>query len=424
VVSDGRYGYPEGLASTDPGRANVFPAEEHRDFLVPAEEVARRIGAIQRCMQVLDVAHLWIDHLVDRLYLSGSSQNGVVLVPAEGQAKYFVRKSLQRATAESPLDVQPHPGRRELAATLRGATPDGSRIGLSMDVMPASTYLWLVESVTGREFVDISATLRRLRATKSAWEIDQIRTASDQITTLYGEIGAHICPGITELELTGTVEGRLRQLGHGGTVRLRRPGADISMGTVVSGRSGRYPTNFDGPVGAPGPTPASSGGAGWKRLAAGDTVMLDIVTSHNGYHADTTRTFFLGTQPPESTSAAHEFCREILSRIESRLRPGAVCSKIYRETAADAAKLGEPEGFMGFGENRVRFFGHGVGLELDELPVIADRIDLEIEAGMVVAVEPKAFGTESGPVGIEDIYVVTESGCKRLCPVPHDILCV
>jgi Xaa-Pro dipeptidase len=424
VVSNGRCGYPEGLASTDPGRANVFPAEEHRDFLVPAEEVARRIGAIQRRMQDLDVAHLWIDHLVDRLYLSGSSQNGVVLVPAEGQAKYFVRKSLQRATAESPLDVQPHPGRRELAATLRGATPDGSRIGLSMDVMPASTYLWLVESVTAREFVDISATLRRLRATKSPWEIDQIRTASDQITTLYGEIGAHICPGITELELTGTVEGRLRQLGHGGTVRLRRPGADISMGTVVSGRSGRYPTNFDGPVGAPGPTPASSGGAGWKRLAAGDTVMLDIVTSHNGYHADTTRTFFLGAQPPESTSAAHEFCREILSRIESRLRPGAVCSKIYRETAADAAKLGEPEGFMGFGENRVRFFGHGVGLELDELPVIADKIDLEIEAGMVVAVEPKAFGTESGPVGIEDIYVVTESGCKRLCPVPHDILCV
>jgi Xaa-Pro dipeptidase len=424
VVSNGRCGYPEGLASTDPGRANVFPAEEHRDFLVPAEEVARRIGAIQRRMQDLDVAHLWIDHLVDRLYLSGSSQNGVVLVPAEGQAKYFVRKSLQRATAESPLDVQPHPGRRELAATLRGATPDGSRIGLSMDVMPASTYLWLAESVTAREFVDISPTLRRLRATKSPWEIDQIRTASDQITTLYGEIGAHICPGITELELTGTVEGRLRQLGHGGTVRLRRPGADISMGTVVSGRSGRYPTNFDGPVGAPGPTPASSGGAGWKRLAAGDTVMLDIVTSHNGYHADTTRTFFLGAQPPESTLAAHEFCREILSRIELRLRPGAVCSKIYRETAADAAKLGEPEGFMGFGENRVRFFGHGVGLELDELPVIADKIDLEIEAGMVVAVEPKAFGTESGPVGIEDIYVVTESGCKRLCPVPHDILCV
>ena len=54
--------------------------------------------------------------------------------------------------------------------------------------------------------------------------------------------------------------------------------------------------------------------------------------------------------------------------------------------------------------------------------MLADRIDLVIEPGMVVAVEPKAFGTESGPVGIEDIYVVTESGCERLCPVPHDII--
>jgi Xaa-Pro aminopeptidase len=400
----------------------VFPAEEHRDYLVPAEEIARRVAAVQRCMQSLNVAHLWIDHLVDRLYLSGSSQNGVVLVPAEGQAKYFVRKSLQRARAESPLEVLPHPGRGGLVSALGATAPQGARIGLAMDVMPAATYLWLVGELSGREFVDVSGEMRRLRATKSAWEIGQIRAASDQITTLFGEIGERMSPGMTELDLTGAVEGRLRQLGHGGTVRLRRPGADISIGTVVSGRSGMYPTNFDGPVGAPGPTPASSGGAGWKRLVAGETVMLDIVTSHNGYHADTTRTFFLGDMIPGPTSDAHEFCREILSRIEARLRPGAVCSEIYRETAADAEKLGEPEGFMGFGENRVRFFGHGVGLELDELPVLADRIDLVIEPGMVVAVEPKAFGTESGPVGIEDVYVVTESGCERLCPVPHDII--
>jgi len=402
----------------------VFPAEEHRGYLVPSAEVARRIEALQRRMQSLDVGHLWIDHLVDRLYLSGSSQNGVVLVPAEGRATYFVRKSLERARVESPLDVQPHPGRRKLAEVVHGVTTDGSRIGLAMDVMPTATYLWLLDSLSGRDFVDVSAELRRLRATKSAWEVQQIRSASDQITTLFGEIGERIHAGITELELTGTVEGRLRQLGHGGTVRVRRPGADIPIGTVVSGRSGMYPTNFDGPVGAPGPTPASSSGAGWKRLAAGETVMLDIVTSHNGYHADTTRTFYLGSRPPEPTSAAHEFCREILSRIESRLRPGAVCSEIYRETAADAERLGEPEGFMGFGENRVRFFGHGVGLELDELPVIADKIDLAIEPGMVVAVEPKAFGERSGPVGIEDIYVVTETGCERLCPIPHDIILV
>jgi Xaa-Pro aminopeptidase len=152
--------------------------------------------------------------------------------------------------------------------------------------------------------------------------------------------------------------------------------------------------------------------------------MLDIVTSHNGYHADTTRTFFLGDRLPEATARAHEFCREILARIETRLCPGAVCSEIYRGTADDARRLGEPEGFMGFDENRVRFFGHGVGLELDELPVLADKIDLVVEPGMTVAVEPKAFGADSGPVGIEDIYVVTDAGCERLCPIPHDIILV
>ena len=80
-------------------------------------------------------------------------------------------------------------------------------------------------------------------------------------------------------------------------------------------------------------------------------------------------------------------------------------------------EIGEPEGFMGYAENRVRFFGHGVGLELDELPVLADRIEIDLVPGMVIAVEPKAFLEDVGPVGVENTYIVTENGYENLCPI-------
>ena len=76
---------------------------------------------------------------------------------------------------------------------------------------------------------------------------------------------------------------------------------------------------------------------------------------------------------------------------------------------------------MGYGENRVKFFGHGVGLELDEFPIIAAKIDLDLKPGMVIALEPKAYLPKIGPVGIENTYLITENKCKNLCPLEEEI---
>jgi Xaa-Pro aminopeptidase len=378
--------------------------------------VERRVAALQSAMQSNGIGVAWIEHLADRLYFSGSPQDGVLLMPSEGAPVFLVRKSLKRAEQEGSVAVEPYPGGGAVVERARILAGTAGTVGLGLDVSPAATYARLLGPGGVERIVDLSATVRAIRSVKSPWEIEQIRRAADQVTTLYAGIVEHLRPGITELELTGRVEGRLRSLGHGGTVRVRRPGSDISMGVVVSGTSALYPTSFNGPVGAEGPYPPTASGAGWKTLEAGETVMLDIVTSYNGYHADTTRTFFLGQTPPSEVLAAHDFCRGVLGDIEARLRPGGVCSTIYRDVLSGVAERGEPRGFMGFGENRVRFLGHGVGLELDEMPVLADRIDVTLEPGMVLAVEPKAFLEGIGPVGVENTYVVTASACEALCP--------
>ena len=191
---------------------------------------------------------------------------------------------------------------------------------------------------------------------------------------------------------------------------------------AVSGSSASYPTNFDGPVGGEAPYPAAAMGAGSREILSGEAVMTDIVTSYNGYHSDNARDFFTGPEPPRELLDAHEFCTDIISEIESAARPGRICSDVFKEIDALAKKRGEPQGFMGFGKNRVKFFGHGVGLELDELPVIADRVDIEIVPGMIIAVEPKAFLPHIGPAGIENTYVVEENGLSSLCGHPRRLI--
>jgi Xaa-Pro aminopeptidase len=382
------------------------------------------VAKVQARMAEAEIDLLWIAHAADRFYLSGSMQDGVLLVPIEGAAVFHVRKSLERARAESRVNVEGYPGREALAETARAMLGAVRRIGLAMDVTPAATYAWLVERIDDVEIRDLSGELRRMRATKSPWEVEQIRRAGAQATTLFAEVPGHLAPRMTELELSAWVEGRLRQLGHGGTVRVRRPGTVLTTVTAVSGSSALYPTSFDGPVGAEGLYPSAAASAGRKEIRRGETVMLDIVTAHNGYHADDTRTFFLGETVPEAASRAHDFCRAVLARIEERLEPGARCGEIYRDIRRWAERRGEPQGFMGFGENRVKFFGHGVGLELDELPVLAERMDDELRPGMVLAVEPKAFLDPTGHVGLETTYVVTETGCDSLCAAEQAIVVI
>ncbi|MBW2489477.1 MAG: aminopeptidase P family protein, partial [Deltaproteobacteria bacterium] len=83
-----------------------------------------------------------------------------------------------------------------------------------------------------------------------------------------------------------------------------------------------------------------------------------------------------------------------------------------------AAQKAEQEGladfFMGYGEGQVKFIGHGIGLEIDEYPIISSRFEGQLENGMVLALEPKFVFPQTGVVGLEDDYVMTAEGLKRL----------
>jgi Xaa-Pro aminopeptidase len=117
----------------------------------------------------------------------------------------------------------------------------------------------------------------------------------------------------------------------------------------------------------------------------------------------------------------YQYILELNSWIEDQLRPGNVPSRIYQNILDRVAQTPFSKHFMGAGENQVRFVAHSVGLELDETPVIAPKFDAPLEAGNVLAVEPKVFYPGLGGVGVENTYLVTDNSCERLTLCPMDI---
>ena len=114
---------------------------------------------------------------------------------------------------------------------------------------------------------------------------------------------------------------------------------------------------------------------------------------------------------------------EIQKETAGLLKPGNIPSEIYNSVTSklDADFL---MGFMGVGNERVKFLGHGVGLQVDEYPVIANKFDEPLIENMTIAVEPKRSIENFGIVGVEDTYIVTKDGGKCITGGEKEIIVI
>jgi len=391
--------------------------------LLPKSETNSRQLEIQSRMRESGLDALFVLQNADLYYFSGTVQVGLLCIPAEGEPVFLVQKSLSRARQESPLErLIAIRGLRKAPEALEAeGIRHLRRVGLEMDVLPAAQYLRLREIFSATEFVDVSEEIRRLRMIKSAYEVAQIRRAAGMLGLAFREIPGWMRPGATELEISANLEGLLRRLGHQGMVRMRGFNYEISYGTVSVGSNACHPTYFPGPVGFTGLYPAVPNGGSYSRLERGHTLMADVVGGFGGYIADKTRTFSLG-EPPGDMEAAHTLILEILRELEAMLKPGVPCEKLWEHSLDRVKHSPYADGYMGLGDSRVRFLGHGVGLELDELPVLAKDSSIALQPGMTLAVEPKIFFPGRGGIGVENTYLITETVCENLTPFPEEII--
>lgn len=394
---------------------------------VPCEEIDRRVRDVQ---EEVSAAHEHIDLLLvvqkaDLFYLSGTVQQCHLALPIAGAPRLLVRKVWETAKGDSPVrDIVSIDSFKELPVHIRDLVGDPPwRIGMELDVLPVNLWQTYCD-VFGddAEIVDCSAQLLAVRSRKSNWEIDQLRAAAGIHSLIFGDLlRRYLAEEISSYELQARLEAEARALGHCGVVRLRGLDVESGIGIAVSGASGAVPSNSMFPIGGVGPHAWVSAGGTLDPICADTPIALDYLMSTSGYHADCTRMAVRGSFPRRAVSILARIV-DLLRRMEEQLIVGAQPSEIYRFAVESAAEAGLSEGFMGRPGYQVNFVGHGVGLEVNELPVIAPRWHNPLEEGNVVALEPKYTDPEYGVIGIENTYAITADGAEKLTTVSESVV--
>jgi Xaa-Pro aminopeptidase len=391
--------------------------------VTPAAEIERRIGRLREGLVRAGLDAAVIVQHADLAYFSGTNQQAHLVVPARGEPRLLVRRVLERAQRESAVErIEPLRSLSQLAGALAemglGA---GATVGFELDVLPAQAYLAYGRRLPGLEPADCSDVVRAVRAVKSAWDIEQMRAACEQVRRGAEAVPALIGAGVSEADVQLEVERVMRKAGHQGQLRFRGFNQEMHYGQILGGPSGAVAGYSDSPLCGPGPNAAVGKGPGGHVLAPGDIVIADLVGGHEGWLSDQTRTFAVGT-PPADMAAAYDTAVAILRAVEERLAPGAAPSALFALSEEMAAAAGLGEHFMGAGAERVRFLGHGVGMEIDELPILAPGFDEPLVEGNVVAIEPKFVFPGRGAVGIENMYALTADGHETLTTAPEELI--
>jgi Xaa-Pro aminopeptidase len=396
-----------------------------QDFSTPKTEIDQRIEKLQRRLLQEGVDGALILQNTDLFYFSGTIQQAHLYIPAQGPPLLMVRKSLQRAKAESPLSpILPLNSPKQLMALIRenGLTPPAV-MGMELDVLPANLYFSYRRLFPEVDIRDISIPIRRIRAVKSAYELNLIRQAASFSDQVAETVPSLLREGLTEIELAGMVEAQARRLGHQGIVRMRLWGAEMFYGHLMSGPAAAVPSFLASPTGGASVSAAVAQGPSFRKIKRHEAILFDYVFAWKGYIADHTRIFAVG-RPPQQLVDAHAHMLDVQAQIKAMATPGTSAGDLYSAAIEMAARKGVDANFMGAGTDRVRFIGHGVGLELDEFPFLAHGQTTELAEGMVIALEPKLVFPGKGVVGIENTHVVTQGGLDQLTHAEQQIVWV
>ena len=400
---------------------------EGEDWRVPVSELTARLDQLSKNLAAEGLAGALIQTPVDLYYYCGGRQNGTLFVPAYGTeasisgggdgSVFFVRRSISRAKYEaggddSPIEVLSFPRMKAFGEELanRGVSKP---LGLQKAEIPTNFSSRFEQAVAMfGSSSDVSSVVHRQREIKSPWEIKMMKQGAIIQKEMFEAVENTLKTGVTELDLVAAAESVSRSCGFGGNVQMRRYPLQCDRAVIVSGRAGGIPSFFDSAIGGTGPHPLSGMGSGFNKIAKNQPSLVDLVHAHRGYVVDATRMFCIGNldavwhQRLEDMNLVNQKVVESLSNNED-------CSVAWQKGHDLASELGYGDHLMGMKPDQSMFLGHSVGLQLDESPVVAKGFDRSMEAGMTMAIEPKVV-YQDGSVGLEDTWIMTESGIERL----------
>ena len=387
----------------------------------PAMELQSRCRKLQQGMAAAGMDAALLVQNADLFYFTGTVQQGFLYLPAEGEAVFFARKVLDRVREESALErIAPARSPRDVAKLLADFNlRPPRRLGMELDLLPYNQYLRYQQAFDTAALVDVSPLIRSVRSVKSEYELEIIRDVGKLSDFMVQTTRRNLTEGMSEVELAALVEAAARVAGHMGFLRSRAFNQENYWGHLLSGPSAARSTYADSPTGGTGLSLAFPQGAGYRPIKRNEPVVFDLVAGKNGYIVDQTRILSIGPLPPK-LDFAYKVAVEIMQTLSGMIAPGVRAGDLYARAQAIAEASGLDAFFMGHRE-KAGFCGHGVGLELDELPVIIPGSTVELVPGNVFALEPKFTFPGEGVVGVEDTFLVTAGGCERITGASYEV---
>lgn len=372
---------------------------------------------IQQAMRQEEADGCLLTMNMNLYYVSGQVFNGYFYLPAEGRPYWFVKRLTIPETNQVHVIRKPEQI-PDFFRDLNLAMP--RKLLLEEDELSYNECIRLQHVFRAEATGNASALIRHIRMIKTPWEIEQMRISARKHEAVYREIPACYRPGMRDIELQIEIEKRMRVHGSLGYFRAFGSNMDIFVGSLLAGENAGEPSPFDFALGGTGMHASGPLGANGTLLEEGTTVMADMSGNYTAYQTDMTRVFSIG-KLPDRAYRVHRVALEIQARMERAAKPGVPCAELYRDALAMAGQEGLEDCFMGT-HLQAKFVGHGVGLEINELPVLTTRSKDILQPGMTFAFEPKFVLAGIGAVGIENTFLVTDSGVEKMTLLDENII--
>lgn len=390
-------------------------------YLQPSmkEEFALRYAKVKNEMKKEGCEAILIASSTNMLYLCGAIFRGYIFLYADRDPVVFmVAPSVAPADAANTYDIRKPEVISGWIEEHNLPIPDS--IGLEMDDLLYSEVERLMNIFPGSAKMNASSMMRRARMVKTDFEIQKMREDGMHQAKSYSHVPKCYKEGMTDLELQIEVERILRLEGCLGYLRAAGSRMELNLGSVLSGDNADASSPYDFSMGGAGVDLSLPVGADGKTIRPGTTVMLDMNGGFNGYQSDMTRTWYLESVS-DLARKAHECSRSILRELEKIALPGLPVGALYDRALEMAKEAGLEDYFMGH-NRKVKFIGHGIGIELNEQPVVMPRNDQPLLENMTIALEPKFVIPHVGAVGVENTYRVGKEGLDNLTIFPEELM--
>lgn len=380
------------------------------------DEIKLRVAKVRRSMMNVGAKAILLADASNIYYLSGRVFRGFIYLDLVNDPLFFIIRPNniggERITHIRKPEMIP-------SILLEQGVEMPADIALELDDLPYSEVLRLSAVFKSASPANASTVLREARMVKTAAEIEVMKADGVRQAAAYARIPRIYNEDMTDIEFQIEIERVLRLEGCLGYYRTSGRLMEINMGSVLNGENADAPTPYDFAVGGGGADLSLPVGADGRTMKPGTTVMVDMCGNFNGYQTDMTRVWSIGAIP-ELAVKAHETSRAILRALEKIALPGVPACKLY-ECALDIVRQNDMEKYFMGHTQHAAFIGHGVGIQLNELPVITPRSRHILEENMTIALEPKFVIPHVGAVGVENTYVVTSAGLVPLTVFPEEI---